>query len=129
VPVEGAECELQISEPVGLLQQELSKPPSVPASEPVPASNSASSSLRLLVIDDDAALTERLFIEATAWNMLLDVAPDLRAARIAIAKNPPDIILLDLTFPTPTENGLTLLAELANQTPRFPLLPLRVGIA
>jgi DNA-binding response OmpR family regulator len=118
----GQEQVLQISELVGLLQQELSKPPSVPASEPVPASNSASSSSRLLVIDDDAALTERLFIEATAWNMLLDVAPDLRAARIAIAKNPPDIILLDLTFPTPTENGLTLLAELANQTPQIPIV-------
>lgn len=118
----GQEQALQISELVGLLQQELSKPPSVPASEPAPVSNSASSSLRLLVIDDDAALTERLKFEATAWNMLLDVAPDLKAARVAIAKTPPDIILLDLTFPAPTENGLTLLAELANQTPQIPIV-------
>ena len=118
----GQEQVLQISELVGLLQQQLSKPPSVPASEPAPTSNSASSSLRLLVIDDDAALTERLKFEATAWNMLLDVAPDMKAARIAIAKTPPDIILLDLTFPAPTENGLTLLAELANQTPQIPIV-------
>ena len=113
---------LQISELLGLLQQELSKPPSVSEFAPAPASNSASSSSRLLIIDDDVVLTERLKSEATAWNMLLDVAPDLRAARIAIAKTPPDIILLDLTFPAPTENGLTLLAELASQTPQIPVV-------
>ena len=114
---------LQISELLGLLQQELSQPPSsVPTSKPAPASNSASSSSRLLVIDDDVALTERLKIEATAWNMLLDVAPSLKTARKAIAKTPPDIILLDLTFPVSTENGLTLMAELANQTPKIPVV-------
>jgi DNA-binding response OmpR family regulator len=76
----------------------------------------------MLVIDDDVTLTERLKIEATAWNMLLDVASDLKTARIAIASTPPDIILLDLTFPTPTENGLTLLAELAHPTPQIPVV-------
>ncbi|MBD1803922.1 response regulator [Microcoleus sp. FACHB-SPT15] len=118
----GQEQALQISKLLGLLQQELSKPPSESASKSAPASNSASSSSRLLVIDDDVALTERLKGEATAWNMLLDVAPSLKAARIAIASTPPDIILLDLTFPTPTENGLTLLAELAHQPPQIPVV-------
>lgn len=119
----GQEQALQILELLRLLQQELSKPPSsMPTSEPALASNSASSSSRLLVIDDDVALTERLKIEATAWNMLLDVAPSLKAARIAIASTPPDIILLDLTFPAPSENGLTLLAELANSTPQIPVV-------
>jgi DNA-binding response OmpR family regulator len=43
-------------------------------------------------------------------------------ARQAIAKTPPDIILLDLTFPAPYEQGLTLLAELAAQTPQIPVV-------
>lgn len=120
----GQEQTLQISELLGLVQQELSKPPSMPTSKSAPASNSASSTLRMLVIDDDAALTERLKIEATTWNMLLDVASSLKAARIAIASTPPDIILLDLTFPVPSEDGLTLLTELAHSTPQIPVVAL-----
>lgn len=76
----------------------------------------------MLVIDDDAALTERLKIEAVAWNIQVDVASSLKVARMAIASTPPDIILLDLTFPTPSENGLTLLAELAHSTPQIPVI-------
>jgi DNA-binding response OmpR family regulator len=46
----------------------------------------------------------------------------LKAAREAIASTPPDIILLDLTFPDPIENGLTLLAELASHTHQIPVV-------
>ncbi|HAJ63613.1 MAG TPA: multi-component transcriptional regulator, partial [Cyanobacteria bacterium UBA8543] len=112
----------QFSELVGRLQQELSQPRCVPMLNQTPILNCASSSLRLLVIDDDVALTERLKSEALAWNMQVEVAADLKMARIAIAQTSPDIILLDLTFPDPTENGLTLLTELASVTPQMPVV-------
>lgn len=76
----------------------------------------------MLVIDDDVALTQWLKSESAAWNIQVDVALDLKAAREAIASTPPDIILLDLTFPNPTQNGLALLTELASQTPQIPIV-------
>jgi DNA-binding response OmpR family regulator len=123
---------LQIAQRLGLLQQELSKPPSMPAPAPVLASNSTSSTPRILVIDDDVVLTDQLKREASAWNMQVEVVPNLKARRNAIerrenaarliASTLPDIILLDMTFPDPTENSLTLLAELKSQTPHIPVL-------
>ncbi|HEY9739196.1 MAG TPA: response regulator [Coleofasciculaceae cyanobacterium] len=113
---------LQIAQLLGLLQQELSKPPSMPAPAPVLASNSTSSTPRILVIDDDVVLTDQLKREASAWNMQVEVALSLKAVRNAIASTPPHIILLDLTFPDPTANGLTLLAELKSQTPQIPVI-------
>jgi DNA-binding response OmpR family regulator len=67
-------------------------------------------------------LIERLKIEAVAWSLQVEVVTKLTAAREVIAVNPPDIILLDLTFPNTTENGLTLLAELTNQKPEIPIV-------
>jgi len=52
------------------------------------------------------------------------VATDLTAARRAISHQPPDVILLDLSFPQTAENGLTLLAELHQRTPKIPVLVL-----
>jgi DNA-binding response OmpR family regulator len=70
----------------------------------------------------DVAVTQWLKSESAVWNIQLDVALDLKAAREAIASTHPDIILLDLTFPDPIENGLTLLAELARPTPQIPVV-------
>jgi DNA-binding response OmpR family regulator len=111
-----------ISELLRLLRQELRQPPSVSASEPAPALNSAPPNSRLLVVDNDIVLTERLKSEATDWNLQVEVAFSLKMARKVIAKTPPDIILLDLTFPASHEQGLTLLAELAAQTPQIPVV-------
>jgi DNA-binding response OmpR family regulator/HPt (histidine-containing phosphotransfer) domain-containing protein len=80
------------------------------------------SSPRLLVIDDDTVLTERLKIEGVAWGLQVEEVTNLTAARKVIADNPPDLILLDLTFPSTTENGLTLLAELTKQKPEIPVV-------
>ncbi|HEY9606326.1 MAG TPA: response regulator [Allocoleopsis sp.] len=118
----GQPAALQLSELVEELQREMSQPPVLPTPEPMPVSNSASSSARILAIDDDVVLMERLKQEALAWNMQVEVALDLNQGRKAIAKTPPDLILLDLTFPDPTENGLTLLRELASQTPQIPVV-------
>lgn len=113
---------LQIAQLLELLQQELSKHPSMPSPAPVLASNSTSSTPRMLVIDDDVALTEQLQREASAWNVQVEVVPNLKVARIAIASTPTDIILLNLTFASPTDKALTLLAELKRETPQIPVV-------
>ncbi|MEQ9370069.1 MAG: response regulator [Coleofasciculus chthonoplastes F3-SA18-01] len=106
------------------LQQAIATKPALvqvtpPACEPPPASTSPA---RLLVIDDDQILSQHIEIEAKAWGLQVDSAPHLQAAKRAIALHPPDVILLDLTFPDTQENGFELLAALANQHSDIPVL-------
>ncbi len=77
---------------------------------------------RLLIVDDDVVLTQQVKREAIAWGLQVEVATDPTAARRMISQHPPDVIVLDLTFPQTTENGLILLAELAQRTPSIPVL-------
>ena len=108
----------QLEDLVGQLKQAVENKPSTTAV--VPEINTASG--RLLVIDDDVVLTEQVKQEAIAWGLQVDVVTDLTAARRVILEHPPDVIVLDLTFPQTTENGLTLLAELTRVTPNIPVL-------
>ncbi len=77
---------------------------------------------RLLVIDDDAILTEQLQLEAGNWGMQVEIAADPTVARRAIADCKPDVILLDLTFQDTAEDGLALLAELTERGLNIPVL-------
>jgi DNA-binding response OmpR family regulator len=77
---------------------------------------------RLLVVDDDAALALALVSEALAWGMQAEIATDLSQARVAIARDRPDVILLDLCFPDSTENGFDLLAELKTEQLPVPVV-------
>ena len=104
---------------IKLLKTTLQQPPSTPA---IPPLTSRTPWARLLIIDDDTMVIERIKLEAAAWNLLLEVATDLTAARSILALNPPDVILLDLTFPHTQENGFTLLAELTTKLPEIPVL-------
>ncbi|MEG3849844.1 response regulator [Microcoleus sp. herbarium19] len=108
----------QFSELVTALQQELASPPvtSAPARFPTFLSH------RVLVVDDDPALTERLKVEAEAWGLRVKIAPNISAARSRIAVSMPDVILLDLTFPETEEDGLTLLRELTERSPNLPVI-------
>jgi DNA-binding response OmpR family regulator len=122
--IEGAMAQTQareFSRHVEGLQQVLSQsPPALSVSSTTPI---RSSSLpRILVIDDDVALTELLKSEAKAWTMEVDVALDLKTGRKAIAQTPPDLILLDLNFPASAQDGLSLLQEQASLTPQIPIL-------
>jgi len=54
--------------------------------------------------------------------MQVAIATDVTMARLAIAQVLPDVVLLDLTFPNSTEDGLTLLQELSEKFPTLPVL-------
>lgn len=114
----GQEQALQFQQLVIALGQELMKPPVVLTAEPI----AAASVIRVLVIDDDVALTERLKAEAMSWAIEMDIVTNLTAARQAITQTPPEIILLDLSFPDPSDDGLALLRELVEQFPSIPVL-------
>ena len=110
----------QLQQLVNLLQQELEKPPNANSTTPVFEEQSA----LILIIDDDLPLIEEIRRLATSNDLRLEVATSLAAGREAIAQNPPDAILLNLNFTNTTENGLTLLAELAEAKSPIPVLAL-----
>lgn len=110
----------RLEELVGRLKQAVENKPSTTAA----ACDLKTASGRLLVVDDDVVLTEHVKQEAIAWGLQVEVATDLTAARRAISHHPPDVILLELSFPQTAENGLTLLAQLHQRTPTIPVLVL-----
>lgn len=107
-----------ISEIVTGLQQELAKPPVTLTASPVPTILSH----RVLVVDDDTALTERLQAESETWGLRIKIAPNLTVARSRLALSMPDVMLLDLSFPEKEEDGLTLLRELNSRSPNLPII-------
>jgi DNA-binding response OmpR family regulator len=111
----------QLQQLVSLLQQELEKTPTLSAVAPV-----LEQSALILIIDDDRLLIEQIMQSAIALNLRLVVANSLAAGREAIAQNPPDAILLNLIFANTNENGLTLLAELAQCKSSIPVLVLTI---
>lgn len=116
-PVEQLDA-AQLSQLVQALQQEIAKPPQPLVVEPVVSTPTPV----VLLVDDDRALTSGIQAAATDWNLSIQVAPTLSAARQTITTQLPDIVLLDLTFPDSTEDGLTLLAELSHAQPQLPVL-------
>ncbi|HLO51418.1 MAG TPA: response regulator [Kamptonema sp.] len=110
----------QLEELVVRLKQAVEDKPSTTATNPPLKMRSD----WLLVVEDDVGLTQEVKREAIFWGFQVEVATDPTAARKSIARHPPDAIVLDLAFPHTTDNGLTLLAELAQRDPRIPVLVL-----
>lgn len=108
----------QFSERLTTLQQELSTPP-IPAST---APLSCSHTYRVLVIDDDQALTEQLTAEADTWGFRIKVAANPTTARSRLAVSTPDVVLLDLSFPGAEEDGLLLLKEIQERSLNLPVI-------
>ncbi|MBD2468474.1 response regulator [Nostoc sp. FACHB-145] len=108
----------QFSQLVTALQQELIKPAVTSTSQPAVIQQTQ----RVLVIDDDTMLTDRLLVEADAWGMRMKIAPDLATARSRLALATPDAVLLDLSFPGTEEDGLILLRELVEKLPDLPII-------
>lgn len=101
------------------LTQIFDRPSPEPEGEPVPA---VSHKHRILIVDDDTFESEQLKIVASAKGFEIEVANSPQAARNAISQQPPDAILLDLTFSRTQENGLSLLAELLREKPEIPVM-------
>jgi DNA-binding response OmpR family regulator len=78
----------------------------------------------ILIVDDDLILAEQIRLEAQTWGFRVEIATDLSVARQMISQHPPNIILLDLMFPNPQEDGLSLLIELSDRIPQIPVITL-----
>ncbi|MDY7021338.1 MAG: response regulator [Cyanobacteriota bacterium] len=98
-----------------------------PAPLPVPTTTnleeeSSPSITRLLIVDDDLALAEGIATAANTRQIHTEIATSPQQARRLISDRPPDIILLDLSFPDSTEAGFELLAELKTHTSSLPVM-------
>ncbi|MDB9514249.1 response regulator [Kamptonema animale CS-326] len=108
----------KFSELVTGLQQELTKPSATLIAPSPPTFLSQ----RLLVVDDDIVLTERLKAESEAWGLRIKIASNLTNARALLALSMPDVMLLDLSFAETEEDGLTLLQEVTKRSPHLPII-------
>jgi diguanylate cyclase (GGDEF)-like protein len=81
--------------------------------------------LRVLIVDDDRELCERVVVEAASRKVCCDVAASPQEARALCAERPPAIVLLDLTFPPDgMADAYALLSQLSAATPPIPVLVL-----
>lgn len=108
----------QVGELVTALQAELSHPPVTTPTATV----AGGQTYRVLVIDDNLALTEQLTAAADAWGFRIKVAPNPTAARSRLAVSIPDVVLLDLSFPEAAEDGFLLLREMQQRSPDLPVI-------
>ncbi|MFB2937117.1 response regulator [Aerosakkonemataceae cyanobacterium BLCC-F154] len=114
-----AEQVRRISELATAIYQEVQPKSTSPAS-----STGNSYAPLILIVDDDLVLAERVRIEAIAWGLRVEIATDLSVARKLISQKPPDVVLLDLNFPSDRENGTTLLKEITERVPAIPAIAL-----
>ncbi|MBD2315671.1 response regulator [Phormidium tenue] len=101
--------------------EEVTLNPSPPiAAEPTILLSNYSPLPLLLIVDDDVRFIQEIQLEAGTWGMRVQAAVDLKTAREKIAKEVPDVILLDIMFPDSSENGLSFLDELAQRETQIP---------
>lgn len=114
----GEQEALRIEQLTKRLKAQLQKPPILPTEniKPIPLN------AKILTIDDDIALGELLKLEGIAWEVEMEIACNLKAARKSLQQKQPDLILLNLTFPKPCEDGITFIAEIRKQFPIIPIL-------
>ncbi len=103
------------------LRQELERP-GANVEPPALGSTTVKQQPRLLIVDNDIQLGEQLIKEATIWGIQAVVATNLTQAREAVARNCPDVVLLELCFDNSAQNGLELLAELTTSNRNLPVL-------
>jgi diguanylate cyclase (GGDEF)-like protein len=113
----GPDDALRLAELVSMLRHELDQVSADELPAAAPADEGA-----LLIVDDDAVLTERLVVEAGARGLRTTVAANVPAARERLNAERPDVVLLDISFPAGAESGLTLLGELGARTPPVPVV-------
>lgn len=86
-----------------------------------PLDNSVNCPL-LLVVDSDRSLAQQVVNEAPNWGFRGAIVTTLAQARASIDWEKPAFVLLDPCIAQPTEDSLTLLAELSSRTPPIPVL-------
>ncbi|HBB32901.1 MAG TPA: transcriptional regulator [Cyanobacteria bacterium UBA8803] len=118
---------LQLQEQIQMLRQVLaeSSPATVPSTEAFSPTIEPNLPV-VLAIDDDPELTEQLRQLGSNWGLQIEVATSLATGRERLRDNRPDLIILDLCFPEELEDGLTLLAQLSESTPRIPVVVLTI---
>jgi DNA-binding response OmpR family regulator len=75
---------------------------------------------QLLIVGQDETWTEPLIAEAKNWGMQGEAIAHVSEARSAIARNRPDIVMLDFDLADSTDHCFELLAELAAFQPPVP---------
>jgi len=84
--------------------------------------------VRVLVVDDDRPLCERIAAEAVSQGMDCEIALSPHEARTLCKRWSPTVVLLDLTFPPEgMGDAYELLSELTSATPPVPVLILTVS--
>jgi DNA-binding response OmpR family regulator len=78
------------------------------------------SGTRVLLIDDDMTLTAQMQVVLSANGIQVESASDSATARMMLAQNPPQLILLDLMLPD--EDGFKLLEDLNSGFSSIPVL-------
>ncbi len=113
---------------VQALRQALMQSPTWPYLEIAPLADRRQL-VRLLVIKADQSQADQLAMALqqaelpSDWTLQVNITTHLLAARQAIATDPPDVVLLDLSGQqTSDEEGLRLLADLSAQQPPIPVL-------
>lgn len=71
----------------------------------------------LLIVGCDSTTAERLVLEAAARGMRVEAVDTAAAAQEEVAREQPDVVLLDLSNPQRTEENLALLGRLTNRIP------------
>jgi len=116
-----SETQLRLSELLVALRRELANQPEVHAAAPTePTGHSP----RILIVDDDPLVAERLIAEARAREFRPVWAANLTAAREALAQERPEAALVDLSLAASSEDGRMLLAELSAHARPIPALVL-----
>jgi diguanylate cyclase (GGDEF)-like protein len=101
-----------------------------PAGEISSAPPVAADGTRLvLAVDDDTSLLDRLAAEGAGRSLRVECAASPAAARSALERETPDLVLLDLAFPGGQQDAMELLSELAASSPSVPVLVLTVSEA
>ncbi len=76
----------------------------------------------ILVIDDDTRLIDQLKVMLRDSGVVLESALSVADAKAKIARQMPDVVLLDLGLTDRSEVGLELLTELGDRYPNLPIL-------
>ena len=90
----------------------------------VPAYPGAGDHALILVVDEDRQFGESIAAEATARGLQASAVSAVSTAREEITRKRPDLVVLDLAFPSTADDGLGLLKALNNLNPPVPVLVL-----